>query len=161
MARGMITDLELPERTGRRGRPQEYINAEARLLHARLIEVERLLGSIATTVGFEYEAEKRMRARLFALGNAMNANVNERAKRLKREKGAATRAKTKARKAAAARENPADQSHALLLISDDGEHVTVCGFRPVCYMVGDFVACDTHITECPELVGCPDCLAAL
>jgi hypothetical protein len=102
MARlGLITGLPLPEHSGR-GRPREYINADARMLHVRLGQVERLIDKLAREVGFTPEAEKMLRARLFQVGNALNRNVLR-----------------------ARRKNPV--THSLLLLDRDGRCVAVCG----------------------------------
>lgn len=150
--KGLITGLELPEHAGR-GRPRIYISDDAKKLHHALGYAERMLDRVARRDGFTYQSEKMMRARLFQIGNALNANINLEAKRMKAEK----RAATKARK----RRNPSGEVHSLLLIVSDGRHVTACGFKPKCRKVGDATVCDVHITECVELVDCPDCIEAI
>ena len=136
--KGLITGLELPEQKGR-GRPRIYISDDAKKLHHSLATTERLLDRVATTTGLTPEAERMMRARLFQIGNALNRNV--------------LRARKK-------KKNPAESVHALLMIKRDGEHMTVCGYRAKCKSVAGAVVCDVHITECAELVDCPDCIAA-
>lgn len=151
--KGLITGLPLPNREGLPGRPRIYISDDAKKLHHALGYVERMLGKVAREDGFTYQSEKMMRARLFQIGNALNANINKEAKRMKAEKGAATRARKRKR-------NPSGEVHGLLLIVDDGRHVTLCGFKPKCKTVAGSRVCDVWITECAELVDCPDCIEA-
>lgn len=148
----IITGYELPTKEGEPGRKPIYISEDARKLHHSLNYTERLLHRVAKEDGFTYEAEKAMRGRLFQIGNAMNVNRDTRAKRMKAEKRAATRARK--------RRNPSGEVHGLLLIGVDGEHLTVCGFKPKCRRVGSVLVCEVHITECAELVDCPDCIGA-
>lgn len=127
----------MPPQKGR-GRPRIYISDDAKRLHHSLLTTERLLDRVATTSGLTPEAERMMRARLFQIGNALNRNVLRKRKK----------------------KNPVEYRHALLLVRGDGEHVTVCGYRPPRRNVAGAVVTDVCITECRELVDCPTCREA-
>ena len=152
---GEMTGVELPAQTGR-GRPAKYINADARKLHARMIEVERLIAQLSTTVGFSLQKASQLRGDLFAAGNGLNRNVHPEAvakRRADAKKGAAARA-------AKRRKNPAGTTHALLMRGRAGERLTVCGYSPCSRMRDGVWCCAVHITQCAELVDCPDCIDA-
>lgn len=155
MAAGKMTGVELPEQTGR-GRPRSFVNDDARKLFYRLRDVERLVTKLAEEVGFTPAAASRLRGDLFAAGNGLNRNVHP---------AAVAKRRTDAKKAAAARaakrrKNPADITHAYLMHGPKGERLTVCGFRACGRSVGGVWLCEVHITECPDLVTCPDCIDA-
>jgi hypothetical protein len=156
---GQITGRQLPYRPGR-GRPLQYINADARKLHARIREVEHLIAKLAREVGFTIDKHKQMTSRLTTMRNLMNLNsdpewiaMDKARKRKAAKKAAATRA--------ARRKNPSEVVHRMLVFSRDGEMLTVCGHRPNPSKLPCGTICSTAmVTEWPELVDCPDCLAA-
>lgn len=71
--KGLVTGLELPDKTGR-GRPLTYVSPKARRLHARWRELQGLIMEVAQEHGFTPEAEKRWRGEFFRLGNLLNYN---------------------------------------------------------------------------------------
>jgi hypothetical protein len=133
---GLITGLEIIPSRGR-GRPKHYINATARKLHARLIEVERLLAELATKTGFLPAHEKMMRGRLYGIANQLNRN------------------KLKVRK-----RNPVDYCHRLSFIGADGFHHPICGARSKGRMVEGVRVSGLCVSECDAIVDCPECRRA-
>lgn len=136
-----ITGIELPPQPPRRGRPQEYLNADARKLAARMKEVEKLAERLSETVGFTKVAEAKFRGWGFSVGNALNRNVLK----IKRR-------------------NPNEYMHRLATTGPSGERYPVCGldqhFTYVPTPGGRIAAGELAVTEHAELVDCPDCLAA-
>ena len=108
------------------GRPPTYVSADARRLHARWVELQRLLLKVAQESGFTPEAEKRWRGEFFRLGNLLNYN------KLKHKK-----------------KNPPRRVHEQLAF---GMPVATCGYT-VRSQRGDALTEDGSIVTCPECLG--------
>lgn len=164
-----ITGRPLPAPTGRRGRRPDYASKAARDLHQRLKQVESLLQQVAEEDGFTYDKEVQMRSRLGRIANWLNRNreagseqykADQAEAKLRKERQAARDAEVKAQRAAR-RNNPATAAHALLRVGAAGECFTVCGHRPPSSVQQGVWLTSCIITECAELVDCPECLQGI
>lgn len=146
---GRITGQVIAHPKGKRGRPPEYINADARKLSARLEEVERLILTLARDPGFTPLAHRTLAAQLFGLKNMLDVNNRDPLFLAWRKWDRAQRTK-----------NPTT-THGLLITAPDGRQLTLCGARPSGALVDGVWVPDEPITRYPRNVECKRCRAVI
>jgi len=144
----------------RRGRPQEFYNADARQAWYSLARAATLIGKLAAQPGFTPTAERRLRAQLLGdLANRLNRNQHPEAVRQRKEKAAAAAA----RRRGAKKSNPSGGVvHVLAGYHEDGRTAPACGAELPSHIVqGLRVHRDDSVVADAADADCDACARAL